>query len=197
MRHNLIYLFAALAIVPGLPLPAVVDRVAVVIGKTVITESEVIDELRLTEFINQQPIDAGPAARREAAEHLVDQELIRGEMKLSGYIQPPANQADALLRQFRQLHYPSDAVYRAALQKYGITEDQLKARLLWQVTAIGFTDYRFRTSFQDDNTASDGDTSANRSATPAPAGSVDQQLDAWLKQTRNDTKIRFITEAFQ
>src|SRR5450432_3413792 len=50
----------------------VVDRVAVVVGDTVITESEVLDELRLTEFLNSQPPDTRPEQRRAAAERLVD-----------------------------------------------------------------------------------------------------------------------------
>lgn len=51
----------------------VVDRVAVVVGREALTESEVLEDLRLTEFLNHEPLDLSPAARREAAEHLVDQ----------------------------------------------------------------------------------------------------------------------------
>src|SRR5580700_11903799 len=53
------------ALLLSLPLSAaVVDRVAVVVGKTVITESEVLDEVRLTEFLNGQPLELGPQQRR-------------------------------------------------------------------------------------------------------------------------------------
>jgi hypothetical protein len=171
---------------------AVVDRVAVVIDKKIVTESEVLDELRLTEFFNNQSLELGPKARREAAERLVDQELIRRELEISGYAPPSANEADALLRKFRQDRFHSLADYHAALGKYGITEEQLKAHLLWQLTAIRFTDQRFRSQLSET-----GSQSADRVADDAPANSVDQQMDAWLKETRGNTKITFKPEAFQ
>jgi hypothetical protein len=171
---------------------AVVDRVAVVIDKTVITESEVLDELRLTEFIDNQPLDVGPAARRQAAEHLVDQELIRRELESSGYTQPAPGEADALLRKFRQDRFHSLAECRAAMLQYGVAEDQLKQRLLWQLTAIRFTDLRFRSQQPEA-----GSQTADRAATDGAATSVDREMDAWLKQARGNAKITFKQEAFQ
>jgi hypothetical protein len=170
----------------------VVDRVAVVIGKKVITESEVLEELRLTEFLNNQPLDLGPAARRTAAEHLVDQQLIRQEIENSGYAKPAASEADALLRSFRRQRFPTDAEYQVALEKYGITEEELKQRLLWQATALQFTDLRFRSQLPEV-----GPPSADRAATETESTSVDQQMDAWLKQARASAKIVFKQEAFQ
>jgi hypothetical protein len=193
MRLNpYLRLSAALFLILRLYCASVVDRVAIVIDKKVITESEVREELRLTEFINNQPLDLGPAARRAAAEHLVDQELIRRELEISGYPQPSISEADALLRKFHQDRFHSLDEYRAAMQKYGITEDQLKQRLLWQLTAIRFTDLRFR-SQQTDATSQ----SADRSDGDAAATRVDQQMDAWLKQARSNTKITFKQEAFR
>jgi hypothetical protein len=188
---------AALFLFLPLCASAVVDRVAVVIDKRVITESEVLDELRLTELIDSQPLDLGPAARRQAAEHLVDQELIRRELEASGYTQPSAGESDALLRKFRQDRFHSLAEYRAAMQKYGVVEDQLKQRLLWQLTAIRFTDLRFRSQPPEA-----GAQSADRATDPTTnddgaVTSVDQQMDAWLKQARANAKIAFKPEAFQ
>ncbi len=170
----------------------VVDRVAVVVGKQVFTESEVDEDLRLTQFLNREPLDSSPAARRAAAEHLVDQQLIRRELDLSGFGPPPANQADGLLRSFRQERFHSAAEYHAALAHYGITESELKARLLWQLTAVRFIDFRFGTQRPE----ADGQ-SADRAAADAPVSTADQQMDAWLKQARSDTKITFKPEAFQ
>src|SRR5690242_5513097 len=81
---------------------AVVDRVAVVVGKIVITESEVLQEVRLTEFLNDQPLDLRPGPRRAAAERLVDQQLIRSEMEIARYPEPSPADAEAVLRKFRQ-----------------------------------------------------------------------------------------------
>ena len=192
MRWNAYLPVSAALLVLSQLCSAVVDRVAIVIDKKVVTESEVTDELRLTEFLNNQPLELGAQARREAAERLVDQELIRRELEISGYPPPSANEADALLRKFRQERFHSLAEYHAALGKYGITEAQLKAHLLWQLTAIRFTDQRFRSQLPEA-----GSQSADRSTDAESANSVDQQMDAWLKETRANTKIAFKPEAFQ
>src|ERR1051325_3153678 len=67
---------------------AVVDRIAVVVGNTVITETEVIQEARLEAFLNQVPLDLSAQARKTAAEHLVDQQLVRNEMRIGSYPKP-------------------------------------------------------------------------------------------------------------
>jgi len=195
---------------------AVLDRIAVVVGNDVITEGEVLEELRLDEFAASQPLDLGPQQRRAAADRLVDQQLIRQEMAVAHYQPPPPAQADAMLRTFRQQHFHSDAEFRAALQKYGITQEQLKQHLLWQLTVIRFTDARFGAAVQNPpapsanrsstpppplTPASSPGTSADRLAQPPPAPSsdtnVDQQLDAWLKQARSSTHIDYKKEAFR
>jgi hypothetical protein len=160
-----------LAAIAQAPHAEVLDRVAVTAGKDVITESEVVEELQLTDFLNQASLDRGPTARRAAAERLVDQYLIRNEMRLEGFPQPQASAADQTLRQFRQAHFHAPAQYQASLEKYGITEEELKQHLLWQVAALRFTQQRF--------------------------GQDNRELDAWLKQTRSQTKIQFHQEAFE
>lgn len=174
----------------------VIDRVAVVVGNQVITETEVLTALRLTQFFNGQPLDLSAAARKEAAEHLVDQQLIRSEMQVGGYQVPAESEADALLRQFRQQHHPNEAAYRAMLQKYGLTEADIKQRLLWQVAALRFTEQRFRQVNPPQSAQS-----ANRSVggTPPAASQADEEdeMDAWLKQARSGTRISFKKEAFQ
>ena len=174
----------------------VVDRVAVVVGAAVITESEVLEELRLTEFLNSQPLDMGPEQRRAAAEKLVDQQLIRKEMEIGHYPEPSAAEAAAMLQSFRQQHFPAAAAFRAALEKYGITEDQLKRRLLWQLTAMRFTDVRFRAGIAGSPEQTADRTSAGATV-PASGADVDQQMNAWLQEARATTKVTFKTGVFQ
>jgi hypothetical protein len=192
MRLNpyLRLIVATLVLFPRCFGETVIDRVALVIDKKVFTQTEVLDELRITEFLNDQPLDLGPAARRAAAERLVDQDLLRSEMELTGFAPPSAAEADAALRSFRQQRFPSLTSYHAGLEKYGITEEQLKQHLLWQLTVIRFTDYRFRSNLPATNSesADRGDETAN---------SIDEQLDAWLKQARANARITFKQEAFQ
>ena len=181
---------------------AVLDRVAVVVGNQVITESELLEELRVTEFLNGQPLDLGPTARRGAGERLVDQQLIRNDMEMGGYSEPkPAEAGPMLAKLKKERFHGNEQEYRAALEHYGITEEQLKQHLLWQLAVMRFTDVRFNASIPQ-QPALDGAESqtANRmqeGADPPEGNSVDQQLEAWLKQARGDTRIQFKKEAFQ
>jgi hypothetical protein len=172
---------------------AVLDRVAVVVGKTVITETEVLQEARIEALLNGGTLDLGPAARRSAAERLVDQQLVRNEMRIGAYPQPTGAEIDDMLANLKRERYPSEAQYRAALDRYGVTEDQLRRHLGWQLSAIRFTDLRFSPAVTG-IPETDGQ-SANRA--DRAAGDVDQQLDAWLKQTRAATKVQFKPGAFQ
>jgi hypothetical protein len=172
---------------------AVIDRIALVVGKTVFTQSEVDDEARLSQLEAGKPLDLSAAQRKEAAERLVDQELLREEMSATQF-QAPASDADALLRSFRQQHFPSIAQYHAALTRYGVTEGALKERLVWEVSLIRFTDQRFKTFAEP----AEGQ-SANRAdgASQTAPDTVDQLMGVWLKQQRADTRIVFKQEAFQ
>ena len=182
-----------LALLLSIPLSAaVIDRIAVIVGNTVITETEVLQEARLEAFLNQTPLDLSPQQRKTAAERLVDQQLVRNEMHVGSYPEPAAADVDSMLRNFRQENFKTEEQYRASLEKYGVTEDQLRKYLAWQLSAIRFTDLRFgglaSTQQSADRVGTDG---------AAPKADVDQQMDAWLKETRNTTKVQFKPGAFQ
>jgi hypothetical protein len=171
---------------------ATVDRVALVVGKTVLTQSEVDDEARLSALESGKPLDLSASRRKEAAERLVDQQLLRDEIQVTGFV-APATDADALLRQFRQSHFASLPLYQAALVRYGVTEDELKRHLLWELTVLRFTEQRFRPL----DAFSDSDRANRADAAQVAGNSVDQQMEEWLKQQRAATRIVFKQEAFQ
>jgi hypothetical protein len=199
----------------AMALAGVVDRVAVVVGTNVITESEVDEEVRVTQFLNQESLDLSAPERRKAAEREVDQLLIRNEMQVGNFAQPSDGDVDGMLRRFRQEHFSSDAQYRAGLARYSITESQLKDHLRWQLAALRFTEVRFQPGAPQLDQGADRErspdaitlaknrrarNSANRTvaAKPAPAGNtVDEQMDAWLKEARTQTRIEFKKGAFQ
>jgi hypothetical protein len=178
-------------------LAEVVDRVAAIVGSEVITETEVRQEGRIVQFLNGQPLDLGPEQRRAAAERLVNQLLIRNEMAIGQYPEPPESEADAMLRNIVEQRFGANqAAFRDALGKYGITEDQLKRHMRWQLAVMRFTDSRFRLGLpgQERPGAERAATGADR---VAPGGGVDEQLEAWLKESRNRTRIVFRKEAFR
>jgi hypothetical protein len=175
----------------------IVDRIAVVVGANVITQTQVEEEVRVTEFENQQPLNLGPEDRRAAAERLVDQRLLRNEMDLEHYRPPAATEGAKLLEEYRRENYPNSARFEAALQRYNITSQQLESHLLWQAELVSFVDFRFR------GPAPAAPPSKTESASRASAGSAaaeaasDAQLDAWLKDARSQTRIEFKKDAFE
>jgi hypothetical protein len=123
----------------------VLDRMAVIVGKHVVKTSDIEWDLRVTEFLNREPLHFSPQAKRKSAERLIDQEIIRQEIVTGNYRRPPDSDAAALESQLKRDRFAgSDQRMRAELQRYGITEDQLRAQLLWQLTVLRFIDERFR-----------------------------------------------------
>ncbi|HEY7389642.1 MAG TPA: hypothetical protein VH640_14095 [Bryobacteraceae bacterium] len=166
----------------------VVDRIAVVVGTHVITQTEVDEEVRVTEFENQEPLNLGPDERRAAAERLIDQQLLRNEIQLEHYQPPEAGEGAKLLEDFRHQNYPAPARFDTALQRYGITQQQLARHLLWQAELVRFVESRFR-----------GPTPSTSSASTPSSGPSDgnAQLDAWLKDARSQVRIEFKKDALE
>ena len=88
-----------LLLAPGLgPLCAdIIDRIAITVGNQVITESQIDEELRITAFLNRDKLDVSDDARKQAANRLIDQALVKREMELSHYPFPQAVDAGASL----------------------------------------------------------------------------------------------------
>ncbi len=123
----------------------VLDRMAVIVDKHVIKASDMDWDLRVTGFLNRQHLNFTPTAKRQSAERLIDQEIIRQEIVTGNYRRPPDSEAAALVNNLRRDRFVgSDVKMREELQRYGVTEDQLRAQLLWQLTVLRFIDERFR-----------------------------------------------------
>jgi peptidyl-prolyl cis-trans isomerase SurA len=127
----------------------IVDRIIVTIGIQAITESELELTIRLTSFLNQTPPDFSADNRRKTVERLIEQKLVLKELDFSRYPRPSAEEVEPRLRSIVKLLFgEDDARYRAALEKYQVTEDELKRYLLWQMTFFRFIDFRFRPGIQ-------------------------------------------------
>jgi len=196
----------------------IIDRIAVAVDNQVITESEMLREIRLTEFLNADPIDFSPATKKKAADRLIEQKLIRKEIGLGRYAELNPEGVLPLLNQIQTERFHGTEGYRQALEKYGITEEDLKTHLLWQLTLLHFIDVRFRPGVQvsDDDVRAylesklremQGSTGPDKDASQddlrdkiretLTSERVDKQLDGWLAETRKRSRIEFHPEAFQ
>ena len=123
----------------------VVDRMAVVVGKHVVKSSDIFRDLGATEFLNREQPNFSADARHKAADRLIEQTIIRDEIASGGYKWASSADADALLDKMRQERFGgSDARLGADLSRYGLTEQELREQLLWQLTVLRFIDQRFR-----------------------------------------------------
>lgn len=196
----------------------IIDRIAVSVGDSVITTSDLDREIRVNAFLSGAQPDFSPAARRAAAERMVEQQLIRRELEVSKYPVPAPPAADFELQRFRASNYKSDAEFQKALSAYGITEQQVKDQLLWQLTLLRFVEVRFRPGVQvSDQEIQDYfekvvKPAAQKAHPGAPVAledyrsqveqtligqRTDQDIDAWLKQARKRAEIVFHEEAFR
>ena len=191
---------------------AILDRIAVSVGNQVITESDVIQELRIDAFLDKQPVDLSGAQKRKAAARLVDQTLILREASFRRVPLPSAEDAARLLEQVKR-QYPAEADYRAALERYRIGEPDLLNHLLSGLGAMRFTDLRFRPEVEispqdvreyydrlaqaDPSRVSTFEASRDEIEKLLTDQRVAQALDRWLETQRNQTEILYREAAFK
>ena len=208
-------IFAAIAISCSLS-AEIIDRIAVTVGDRVISEQQVLDEIRLAAFLNRESANVSSAARREAAERLVKQELIRQEMEETHYPLPEKSEADALENQVIA-SYGTKAAYVTALAASGLTREDVRNGLWWQLTTLRFIDYRFQPAVHVPPSAIDAYynqqvekwKAKGQTNIPSLEDSrdsiekilaeelVDQALDHWLTEQKRRLNVRYREEAFQ
>jgi peptidyl-prolyl cis-trans isomerase SurA len=195
----------------------VVDRMAVIVSKHVIKTSDIDRDLRVTEFLNRQPLDFSPEVKRKSAERLIDQEIIRQEIVTGAYRRPSDAEAVAFEKQLLNDRFRgSTAALREALAKNGLTEEQLRDALLWQLAVLRFIDERFRASVlvTDDEVKAYYDQHAAELRKENPAAStfdalrdkiretlegerINRNFNEWLEQARKRYRIEYRQEALQ
>ncbi len=195
----------------------VLDRIAVIVGKHAIKASDIDRDLRITEFLNRTPLDLSAKPRHQSAERLVDQSIIRDEIANGDYDRATDGDVETMLTQLRRdRDAGSDLRLQQDLAKYGLTEDQLKDAMLWQLTVLKFIDERFKPAVlvQEQNVKAYFDAHQadlkkqypqdNSLTTLAPkiedllqGQQVDQQFDAWLDEQRKEQRVDYHQEAFQ
>lgn len=125
----------------------IIDRIAISVGNQAITESQIDDEVRVTEFLNGDKLDVSASESKKAADRLIEQALVKREMEQSRYPLPALSEGNEQL-QMLKASFQNDAQFQEALKAYGISQDDLSRRLWWQLTILRFVDYRFRPGIQ-------------------------------------------------
>jgi hypothetical protein len=174
----------------------IVDRVAITVGNKVITDSEIDLRIRLTAFENGEKPDFSLAARKVAADRLIDQKLVEREMDVGHY---PRLKAETTA--------PDTAARDRSLALYGLTAADLEQDLARQADLLSFLNLRFRPSvqvsdqdvrqyFDKQNPSGPGQVTLNdmRAQIEQRLASqrADAELETWLKDQRKGTKIVYL-----
>ena len=189
----------------------ILDRIAVIAGTHVIKDSDIDQDIRLTDFLNRVPLNLSPMARKEAAERLITQQIIRDDIVSGGYRRPPESEAAQLEAELDRDRFDgSEQRLRDVLKRYGLTEPQLREQLLWQITVLQFINQRFRggvvvtdddvRGYYDQHVAdlrreypknNSFEALAPRIRTTLEGQRVNQSLNEWLDQARKSERVEF------
>lgn len=209
-----ILLLTSLGILEGAVL---IDRIAVVVGKSVIKSSDIERDLRLTEFLNRQPLNLSAEARRKAAERLIDQQMIRTEIATGSYSRATDADAEAMVTRLQRDRFgAASARMSAELERYGITRAELRQQLLWQLTVLRFIQQRFQPGVvvadEDVHAYYNAHLSDLKRENPSNSSfaalepkirdlltgeDVNKDFETWLGRARQRTNIEYHQEAFQ
>jgi DNA-binding transcriptional ArsR family regulator len=132
----------------------IVDRVVANVNGHVVLQSDWEEEVAFEAFENgRDPGSFANDERNEALNRLIDQELLREQVRPS---QPaPADQVAARLAEVRKLQPDgsTDEGWRAALRRCGLTQSALEKRLSDQIQLMRLVEDRLRPSIQIDQKA--------------------------------------------
>ena len=213
-RNTICWLLAGAALMNA----EIIDRIAVSVGNQVITVSDLDREIRVTAFLNGAQPGFTAEAKRRAADMMVRQRLVRREIELSKYPQPDPSDVEPVLKHFKEENYPDAAAYNQALAKAEVTDQEVRAQILWQLTFLRFIDVRFRPGVQvsDEDVQAYFTKSIEPAAKAASAGQavliddyreriieilteqqVDKDLDTWIREAIKRTVVEYRPEVFR
>ena len=132
----------------------IVDRVVTNVNGHVVLQSDWEQEVAFEALSNGRDPDTFTSAERKAAlDRLIDQELLREQVRPS---QPaPAEQVAARVMEVRKLNREcaTEEGWRATLQRYGLNQSALEKRLSDEIELMKMVEDRLRPSIQIDQRA--------------------------------------------
>jgi hypothetical protein len=193
----------------------VIDRIAIVVDRDVITAEQLDEEIRVTAMLNQQSVVRDLQTRRQAAARLLEQNLVRHEMELNQFPLPDAGAVDRLYAETADELGGASAM-PGLLRKYQLTEAAVRDHLRFQLTLLKYINFRFRPDVE----VTDSDVreryaremakwpkangeppslEASRAALEKTIADerVDQALSLWLENTKREATISYLIPELQ
>jgi len=142
-------LICIIATAIALPVRAgdILDRIVATVNNHIILQSEWQEAIRYEAFLSGRPLDQVDIGDRKAAlDRLIDQELLREQMRSSDFPHASSEVVEKRLQEIRKQYADSEneSAWKAALVRYGLTEDELRRRVALQQDLLGLVDARLR-----------------------------------------------------
>ena len=132
----------------------VIDRIVATVNGHIILQSDWEDALRYEAFSTGRPLDSLTADdRKSALDGLIDQELLREQMRALDAPHSSPEQVDQRIAEIRK-QYPSaenESGWHVVLQRYGLSQEELKSRVATELDLMGLVDSRLRPTVTIDN----------------------------------------------
>jgi hypothetical protein len=133
---------------------SIVDRVVRSVNGHVVLQSDWEQEIAFEALMDGRQPDSFTTAERNAAlDRLIDQELLREQVRPGQ--PPPSSEVAARVAEVRKLQpgWTTEEGWHSALQRYGLTQSALEARLSDEVQLMKLVEDRLRPSIQIDQKA--------------------------------------------
>jgi hypothetical protein len=191
----------------------IVDRIVATVNGHAILQSDWEDALHYEAFIAGHSSEQLTSEERKAAlDRLIDQELLRQQIRSSDFQHASDQEIAARIQEIRR-QYPgadSDSGWHAALTRYGLTEKELKNRVALQLDLLRLVDARLRPTVQIDSKSIEGYYNQELLPQLRQSGAqqiplaqaspkikelltqrkIDQLLTSWLQTLRTGSEIR-------
>jgi SurA N-terminal domain len=201
-------------LVSGVHAGELLDRIVVTVNGNALLQSDWDGELRYESLMAERPFDqVTPKGRESALSRIIDQELLREQMRPSDF-KPVSTaeieaQLDLLKAQYQREHQGQS--WSASLDRYGISEAEIRAHVQVQLNQLRAIDVRLRPSVQVDSSVVESyykekvvpQAAGRQSMTFAEAEprireilvqeQMNQLLDSWLESLRSQAKIQRFT----
>jgi len=133
----------------------VLDRVVAKVNDQVLLQSDLEDEVRYECFIAHRSLqEVTPGDRKAALDRLIDQELLRQQMRVGEIKSAGPEEVEKQLAEMRtyEAQNHTQESWSAALSRYHISEDSVRAHIRMQLDQLRLVDARLRPSIQIDAT---------------------------------------------
>ena len=131
----------------------IIDRIVATVNNHVILQSDWDDAVCYEAFTAGRSLDQVSGEERKAAlDRLIDQELLREQMRASDFPhageQEVSQRVEEIRRQYPEVESAQD--WETTLARYGLTEPELKSRVALELDLMRLVDARLRPTVQID-----------------------------------------------